>query len=170
MGAWGGPNWPPRQSLRKWSFSQLTSKAKLEKVIIFRYTFSSLMGVLIDLQDTALESDHFLSLTGDPNWPFRCLDINFIWYIPYLYQISGFIYQYALEIYSGQRNRSHQLGGTLRLACVRSAAATSDRKTMEYKKSARLFRSNIGLTSCGHAQTLWTNSAAAKGFGSILLS
>ena len=57
MGAWGGPNWPPRQSLRKWSFSQLTSKAKLEKVIIFRYTFSSLMGVLIDLQDTALESD-----------------------------------------------------------------------------------------------------------------
>ena len=37
----------------------MTSKTKLEKVIIFRYTFLSLIGVLIDLQDTALESDHF---------------------------------------------------------------------------------------------------------------
>ena len=32
------------------------------------------------------------------------------------------------------------------------AAATSDRKTMENKKSGRLFRSNIGLTLCGHAR------------------
>ena len=31
-----------------------------------------------DLQDTAWESDNFLSLTGGPNWPFRCLDFNLI--------------------------------------------------------------------------------------------
>ena len=58
--SYGGPNWPSGHSLRKCSFS----------VTLFSHS----RGVPTDLQDTAWESGHFLSLTGCPSWPFRCLE------------------------------------------------------------------------------------------------
>ena len=50
------------------------------------------------------------------------------------------------------RNLDWRNKGVGFVASVCRAAATSDRKTMENKKSGRLFRSNIGATLCEHAQ------------------